>query len=178
MAGAAVGAVLLFYLYSGNGGGSNVSSAVATTDPNADALAAAQLSAQTTIAGYSAAATHDATVAQSQLDIAKLAYGSSDFQNTLAAEVALSNIGASADVAKNSNAMNQTIALGAQQAQTQLASIQSNTTIQNTALLTGALVQQADINSRTQIGVAQQQVAAVAAGQQHCTSFLGIFSSC
>lgn len=162
--GAVIGLVLFFFVLSGTGGGSSTASSSATGNATDNSLALAQLGAQAQMAGYAAAADASVNHDAASLEALKISSQSTDFANGLAAEVALSKVGATADVAKQSNTLQTQIAIGQQDTTKRLAEIQSNTTIQNTTLLTNALTSQAQISADTtrqlisgQTSVAQQQ---------------------
>lgn len=141
LAGGAVAVVVVIMIMRHNavGGGSE---AVATGDPNADNLAIAQLQAQTQIAGINAGAQASAAHDDASYHAMMLTHSSVDLANTLNAEVQLSGIGASADVAKQTNTLSAQVAQANLTTQQNLAQIQSNTVVQTNAQLVDVLNKQ------------------------------------
>lgn len=141
LAGGAIALAVLYFVMrnSAAGGGSE---AVATGDPNADNLAIAQLQAQTQVAGINAGAQASANQNDASLHAMQLQQSSVDLANSLNAEVQLSGIGASADVAKQSNSLAASVAMANLTTQQNLAQIQSNTVVQTNAALVDVLNKQ------------------------------------
>lgn len=161
IAGGVVGLVLLYFLWSGSGGGSSAAPA-AGTDPNASALSIAQLQAASDVNRTNAELSAQGAQIGGNIQLAQIAADTANATNGLAAQVALSDIGERAHVAdlqattsQQANNLSATIALGQQHEAENLAAIQSNTTIQNTSLLAGALTDQARISA----GVESQAIA-------------------
>lgn len=156
IAGAAVGVVLLFFVLKGSGGGGGA--AVASGgDASADQLGAAQIAAQTTVAGYQASADASAAHDASQLELAKLSSDYAQTHDALTAQVALSQIASAANVTNTAN----TLAAGVQSQQLQtsehLATINTNAQILNTQNLTNALIHQTDQSAATSQAAIQAQ---------------------
>lgn len=159
ISGAVAAIALLYILYTSGSSAQPV--AGASADPYSDQLATAQLAAQTQTGMATIAANAQAAHDAASVEIGKRGYDSADFQNSLAAEVALSQIMSAADVTKTTNTLAAGVANNAQNQQTARDQIASNTTIQTTAALTKALTDQAKISAGTaQASIAAQQAIA------------------
>ncbi len=141
LAGGAVGVALLFIILRHNaaGGGSEVATGGDATD---NSLGVAQLQSQVQLAGINASAQASAAHDDATLHALMLQQSSVDLASTLGAEVRLSEIGASADVAKQTNSLSAQVAIANLNTQQQLAQIQSNTVITTNAQLVNVLNQQ------------------------------------
>lgn len=148
--GAVIAAILIFVIFGSSGGGGGAVATSSGSDVGSgNDIATAQLAANTQIAGYQAAAQGQAAQIGGQLALATIQANTADNANVLAAGVASQQINAQ----QQSRALHDTLSFQALQSnndtQVDLASISSQTTIQQTNAVASALIAQAQINAAT-----------------------------
>lgn len=148
--------VLVFYLFSGSGG--SVASGVPQSDvATGDALQMAQLQAQTIGQQTAAAGQAQSESIAASLEGLKLTLASKDSANILAANIASQQINADLQKTTTHDTLSAGVANATIKGQTDIAQIQSNTTVQTTQALTKALTDQAAFQYYSTVALANAQ---------------------
>lgn len=145
--GAVIAVIAVVFLFGGSGGAAS-SSAGGMSDVGAgDALQAAQLAAQTQISGQQTALQGQAAQIGGAIQLANIQAQSSADANAVAASIAMAQINSQAQSQQLHDTLSYQALVDNNNTKVDLASISSNTTIQQTATVANALVQQAQINA-------------------------------
>lgn len=144
--------LVIWYVLGRSGGANSAASASPYGDVAAgNDFAAAQLAAQTQIAGIQAQGAAQDRAIQGSIDYANVQAAAQHDANTIAASVAESQINATLQEHSLADTLSAQVAEGAQQNQTQQLAIATSGQVQQTTLITQALVSEA----QTQADVAK-----------------------
>lgn len=158
--GAIIGVVLLVLFYSGSSS-SSATTTTAATDPNADAVTVAQLQAQQAVQQSADSLTANAQNIQGSIDLSNIQASTVNLQSQLEAEVALSQIGAQQETTDTANTLSAQVEENNNATQLGIANVEANSSLQQTSLLTSALV----TNASTAAGVEESLIGANASVQ-------------
>lgn len=147
--GAIAVAILIFVVFgsSGSGGGAVASSGSGSDVESGNQLAAAQLAANTQIAGQQTAFQALQEQIGGAISLATIQAHTTDNANELAAGIAAQQINAQSQQAALQTTLSAQVANKQLQNQVDLAAISSNTTLEQTRAVTAALTEQAQINA-------------------------------